>query len=321
MKITSWIAALTGVALLAAAGVQAQDYPTRSVRVVVPFPPGGAADRVARLLSERLQARWNQPFLVENRAGAGGNVGAEMVFRAPPDGYTLLLTPAGVLTINKTLYGNLKFDPEQFVPITAVINSFTVLAVPPRVTARTAQELIAQARANPDKLNYATPGAGSTTHLAGELMKTLANVRIVHIPYKGNGPALTDLLGGQVDMMFVELSSALPHIRSGKLRALAMGTAERTSLLPGVPSMSEAVPGFALSGFSSLVAPPGTPTAIVNRLADAVREVVRTPEVITQLRNMSLEPVGNSPAEMAQLLKQETERWAGVIRATGAKAE
>lgn len=314
--------ALAGALIFSATiSAQAQDYPTKPIRIVVPFAPGGAADRVARLLGEKLQARWGQVVTVENRAGAGGNIGAEMVFRAPPDGYTLLLTPAGVLVINKSLYGKLNFEPEAFVPISAIVNSFTVLSVHPKVAANDMPELLRLARANPGKLNYATPGSGSTSHLGTELMKTLANVQIVHVPYKGNGPALNDLLGGQVDLMLVELSSALPHIKSGRLRALAIGGDKRSDLLPGVPALAESVPGFAMAGFSSLVAPPGTPPAIVASLVTAVREIVSQPDVIKRFNDMSLAPVGNTPAEMAVLMKQETERWAKVIRDTGAKAE
>lgn len=301
--------------------LHAQDYPSKPVRIIVPFQPGGGSDTLARLLAEKLNAKWGQPVIVENRAGAGGNLGAEFVAKAPPDGYTLLISSPGPVVINKSLYAALPFDPDTFVPVSIIATNYSVLAAHPGVGLDSVASLIAFARANPVKLNYASAGSGTTPHLAGELFKSMAGVRITHVPYKGAGPGFAGLLGGEVDMMFVDVFIALPHVRSGKLRALALGGGKRNPLLPGVPVLSEVLPGFEYQVWQGMVAPAGTPAAVVSRLSAAVAEVVRQPDVTKRLGDVGLEAVGSTPAEMGVVMKADRERWGKVVRETGARAD
>jgi len=309
------------ISFLAAMGftpvTHAQDYPSKLIKLVVPFAPGGGTDIVARILGERLQAKWGQPVIVEHRGGAGGNIGAEAVFRAAPDGYTLLLTPPPPLVINKSLYAKLSYDPDAFVPVSLISASPNVLIVHPNVAAESVQQLIDVARTRLEPLNYASQGNGTTSHLTAEMFKSMAGVRLVHVPYKGTGPAITDLLGGQVDMMFAEISAVVPHIRSGKVRALAVGSDKRNSSLPNVPTVAEAIPGFLSMTSSNIVAPPGTPAAIVNKLSSAIAEIMRQPEVVKRLLDLSAVAIGSTPAELAQSMKMDSERWGTVIRVTG----
>ncbi len=299
----------------------AQDYPARPIRVVVPFPPGGGSDLLARLLGEKLQAKWGQPLIVENRTGAGGNLAAEFVARAAPDGYTLLLSSPGPVVINKSLYSSLPFDPDAFVPVGIIATTYGVLVVHPKTGLESVAALIAYARANPDKLNYASAGSGTTPHLAAELLKSSAGLRITHVPYKGVGPGFAAVLGGESDLMFVDLFLALPHVRSGKLRALALGGGKRNPLLPGVPVMSEVLPGFDYQVWQGIVAPAGTPAAVVAKLSAAVGDVVRMPEVAKRLADSGLEPVGSTAVEMGVVMRQDRERWGKVVRETGARAD
>ena len=312
---------LLAAALALPQSLLAQDYPTRPVRIVVPFQPGGGSDTLARLLAEKLNAKWGQPVIVENRAGAGGNLGAEFVAKSLPDGYTLLISSPGPVVINKSLYARLGFDPDGFVPVAIIATNYGVLAVHPKVGFDSVAQLVALARASPDKLNYASAGSGTTPHLAGELFKSLAGVRITHVPYKGAGPGFAGLLGGEVDMMFVDVFIALPHVRSGKLRALALGGGKRNPLLPGVPVLSEVLPGFEYQVWQGMVAPAGTPAAVVSRLSAAIAEVVKQPEVAKRLGDVGLEAVGSTPAEMGVVMKADRERWGKVVRETGARAD
>lgn len=300
----------------------AQDYPNKAIRVIVPAAPGGALDRLSRMVAEKLQARWRQPVIAENRPGGGGNVGAELVSRSAPDGYTLLFTDAGQLALYKNLlYSKLAYDPDAFTPVSLVTRSPAVLVVHPKVSEDSVQQLIAFARAHPDKLNYGSAGNGTTLHLAGELFKAKAGVKIVHIPYKGSGPALADLLGGQVDMMFHGLGFVLPHIRAGKLRPLGIGTERRNPLLPDTPPIADVLPGFAAISWHAMVAPPGTPAPVANALSTAISESLRLPDVTRQLADLGIEPIGSTPAEMATFITQERERFAPVIRGNGISAE
>src|SRR3989475_8450341 len=251
--------ALLFATLLASLPLHAQDWPAKAVRIIVPFPAGGSADLLPRVVAEKLTEKWGQPVLVDNRPGAAGNIGADTVFRAEPDGYTLLSSPPPPLVINKLLYPKLSYDPAQFVPITVIGAIPNVLLVHPKVGANSIAELIAIARQNPGKLNYASQDSGTTSHLTAELFKSMAGgLQIAHIPYKGNAPALTDLLAGQVDMMCDNLGVSLPHVRSGKLKALAVASKQRFAGLPNVPTLAETLPGFESVAWFGIVAPPKT---------------------------------------------------------------
>lgn len=312
------MAAAIACALPAAA--QAPVYPKQPIKLVIPSPPGATTDALARVVADKLQKKWGQPVVVDNLPGAGGNIGAEAAYKANPDGYTLLFSFPSPLVVNKSLYKKLSYDPDRFEPVSLMAIVPLVLAVNPHVAATTAQQLIAFAKANPNRLNYASQGYGTTGHLAGELFKSLAGVQIVHVPYKGSAPALTDLLGGQVQMMFIELSTVLPNIRAGTLRALAVGSDKRSPLLPNVPAMSELLPGFEASTWFGLVAPPKTPMPIINQLSAAMATIVHDPDVAKRLVAISADAVGDTPAEMAKFLRDERARWGQVIRETGATA-
>ena len=321
----SLVWAVAGLSLLLSASASAQDasaYPAKQIRIIVPFPPGGTADILPRVLAEKLSARFGQPVLIENRAGAAGNIGAEVVFKADPDGYTLLSAPPPPLVMNQSLYAKLAFDAAQFVPVTVIANVPSVLLVHPRIAANTLQEFITFARANPDKLNYASQGSGTTSHLTAEMLKVAAGVRITHVPYKGTAPALTDLLGGQVDMMFDNLGVSAQHVRSGKLKALAVGGNKRAASLPTVPTVIEAgLPGFVSVAWFGIAAPPKTSPDIAAKLSAAVAEVLKHPDVQKRLQDLSAEPVGSTPADMAAFMKEEVERWRRVIQGAGVKVD
>jgi tripartite-type tricarboxylate transporter receptor subunit TctC len=317
---TTFVAATLFVCLPIRAGAR-PDYPNRSVKVIVPFAAGGIADVLARLVAERLHAKFGAPFIVKNRAGASGNIGAEVVARAEPDGYTLLVTPPPPLAINQSLFQALRFNPGAFVPVTLIAAAPNLLVVRPDAPAATIQELIAFAKANPDKLSYASTGSGGTPHLTAEMFKRVAEVQIVHVPYKGMPPALTDLLGGRVDMMFANLADALPHINSGKLRVLGIATPTRFPGLPDVPTVSETLPGFVSETWFAMVAPPRTPTPIATRLSSAVSEALRMPEIARTIHELSVAPVGSSPDEAAAFLKLETNRWHDIIVSAAIKPD
>ncbi len=301
---------------------QAQDYPSRPIRIVVPYPAGGSADLLPRIFAEKLGAKWGQPLLVENRPGAGGNIGAELVYRAEPDGYTLFASAPGPLVVNQNLYRKLALDPAQFVPVSMMAAIPNVLLVNPKVPAKSVAELIAYAKANPDRLNYGSQGSGSTSHLTAELFKLAAGgLKITHIPYKGSAPAMTALLGGEIDLMFDNLGVTLPHVKSGRLRILGVGSEKRIVSLPDVPSMSEILPGFVSVAWFGIVAPPKTPAAIAHKLSSAVAEALRERDVLDRLAALSAEPVGGTPEEMAVFMKQEEARWKRVIEEAQVKAD
>jgi len=313
---------LCAVLAALAFAAQAQDYPSKTVRIVVPFPAGGSADLLPRVVAEKVAEKWGQPVIVENRPGAAGNIGADVVFRAEPDGYTLLSAPPPPLVINKLLYPKLTYDPAQFVPITVIAAIPNVLLVHPRTKVDTVQELIALAKANPGRLNYASQGNGSTSHLTAELFKAMAGgLSITHVPYKGTAPALADLIAGQVEMMCDNLGVSLPHVRSGRLKALAVASRTRVAALPEVPALAETLPGFEAVAWFGIVAPPRTPAAIAARVQAAVAEALRHPDVQKRLGELSAEPLGLTPAETAAYMRQETERWGGVIRAANVKLD
>ena len=300
----------------------AASYPNRAIRIIVPFPAGGTADAMPRILAERLASKWGQAVVVENRAGAAGNIGSEFVAKAEPDGYTLLSSPPAPLVINSSLYAELAFDPSQFVPVTIIAAVPNALLVHPKVAAANVRELIAFVQANPDKLNYASQGSGTTSHLAAEMFKSMAGgLKITHVPYKGTAPALNDLLAGQVEIMFDNLGVSLQYVRAGKLKALAVGSEHRSAALPNVPAMSEVLPGFVSVAWFGIVAPPKTPAAIAEKLSAAIVDTLKLPDVAKRLADLSAEPIGSTPAEAVAFLRQETERYRTVIRSTGVKVD
>ncbi|MBV9191219.1 MAG: tripartite tricarboxylate transporter substrate binding protein [Betaproteobacteria bacterium] len=312
----------TVAAAIFTAAVHAQEWPAKPVRIVVPFPAGGSADLMPRIVAEKLTEKWGQPVIVDNRPGAAGNIGADAVFRSDPDGYTLLSSPPPPLVINKILYPKLTYDPDQFVPVSVIGAIPNVLLVNPQVGASSVAELITIARANPGKLNYASQGNGTTSHLTAELFKTMAGgLQITHIPYKGTSPALTDLIAGQVDMMCDNLGVSLPHVRTGKLKALAVASKRRFPGLPNVPALAETLPGFESIAWFGIVAPPKTSPAIAEKVASGVQEALKLPDVQKRLADLSAEPMGLGPGETAVFMRQEVERWGAVIRAAGVKLE
>ncbi len=289
-------AALTLFVLPLAALAQ-DNYPTKPVRIIVPFSAGGVADAIPRIVGEKLAQKWGQPVIVENKVGASGNIGMAEGARAAPDGYTLVLAPAGNLTVNPTLFPKLPFDTyKDLTPVTLLAESPNVLVVHPQVPAKNLRELIAYAKANPDKLNYASPGDGSGAHLAGELFKIEAGVNAVHVPYKGLAPAVNDLLGGNVQMMFAGISTILPHVKAGKLTPIAIASPKRNPQLPNVPTVAESgLPGFDVTSWYGIVTRAGTPPAIVRKLQRDMAEALAAEDVKAKLAGLGLEPVGTPP--------------------------
>ena len=321
MQTMTKFCALVSVALFAFPAL-AQDYPSRPVRLVVPFAAGGPNDIIARLVGGRLSEALGQPIVVENRPGAGGNIGTDFVAKAPPDGYTLLSAGPGSLIINPLL-GSVPYDTARdFAPVSLMASAPNVLVVHPSVPAKSVKELIALARARPRQLNYASGGPGSTPHLSGALFAVMAGIDIVHVPYKGTGPASADLLGGQVQMAFFGIPPLLPHIKSGKLRALAVTGMRRSPELPEVPTMHEAaLPGYEVSPWYGLLAPAGTSRAIITRLNAEVARVVRSADMKEKLAVQGAEAAGGTPEEYAAVIRADTATWARVIRDAGIRGE
>ncbi len=309
-----------------ACAVQAQEWPAKPVRIIVPFPPGGGADAMPRSVADRVAEKIGQPVVIENRAGAAGNIGADVVFHSEPDGYTLLSAPAPPLVINRLLYRNLNYDSTQFVPITVIGAIPNAIYVHPKVGVSTVAELVAYAKANPGQLNYGSQGSGTTSHMTCELFKSMAGgadgaLKITHVPYRGTAPALAALLGGQVEMMCDNLGVSLNHVRAGKLKILAVASLKRFSTLPEVPALAESLPGFESIAWFGIVAPPQTPAPIVEKLSSAVAEAIRQPDVLGRLAALSAEPVGDTPAEMAAFMKLEEQRWKRVIESARVTAD
>lgn len=302
--------------------VSAQVYPTRQVRIIVPFPPGGTSDILARTIGTRLSEPLGQPVLVENRPGAGGNIAADYVAKSPPDGHTLIMGTSS-LAISQSLYRKLGYDLlKDFAPITQAVNYTNLLAVHPSAGVSNIAELLALARAKPGALSYGTAGNGTPPHMTGELFKAYTGVDILHIPYKGGAPAIADLVAGQIPMMFDNVPPLLPHVRSGKIRALAVTSLERIQVLPDVPTLHAlGLKDFDAVGWNGLLAPAGTPRAIVARLHAEVVRVLRIPEVRDQLVTQGADLVGNSPEEFASWIRVEVKKWADVVRVSGAKVD
>ena len=316
------LASAAALPLLPAA--HADTFPDKPVTLVVPFPPGGPTDAMARTLAAEMKDRLGQPMIVENRAGAGGNIGAEYVARATPDGQTLLFGTSGPLAINASLYRKVSYDPvKSFAPVIQVGHLPNILVVNPSVPARNVKELVAYAKANPGKLSYASSGNGASSHLAGVLFNASAGVELQHIPYKGTGPALNDLLGGQVSMSFTDVLTALPYVKAGRLRALGVTTAERSQALPDVPTVAEqGVPGYDVSVFFGIVAPAGTPPERVAKLNQAFIEVLDTPKVKQLFASQGLEPApAHTPQQLGKFIQVQMGKWAGVVKQSGAQLD
>ena len=311
-------------ALLAFASLaRAEDYPSKPIRFVVPYPAGGPLDTVARLLGQKVSESLKQPVIVDNRPGAGGNIGADFVAKSAPDGYTILMGAVATHAINPTLYGHIPYDPvADFIPITQVASTPNVLVVNPSVPAKDVREFVAYAKANPGKLNFGSGSTGSAGHLAGELFKTMAGVDMTHVPYKGAGPAMQDLVAGQIQLMFDNLASCLGQIRAGKVRALAVTTGKRTSLAPELPTIAESgLPGFDINTWFGVFAPAKTPQPVVDRLYTEFTRALAMPDVRQKMVDLGAEPVGNKPAEFAAYIRSEKDKYARVIKASGAKVD
>jgi tripartite-type tricarboxylate transporter receptor subunit TctC len=306
-------------AVLFGGAAMAEPYPSHPVKIVVPYPAGGSNDIIARILAQKLTERNGQPFLVENRGGASGNIGAEAVASSDPDGYTLLLTAPPPLTTNTALYKNLKFDPSRaFAPVSLVASVPIVLVVHPSVAARTVKELVALAKAKPGTLDFGSSGNGSTNHLAGELLKSMTGIDIVHVPYKGAAPAMNDLIGGHIPMMFDNMPAVLPQVQSHVINAIAVAGANRASAMPDVPTVAESgVSGFEASSWFGLVAPAKTPAPVLATLEGEVEAILKMPEVQKRLTELGAEPGTISGDAFGQYLADETVKWAKIIRASG----
>jgi tripartite-type tricarboxylate transporter receptor subunit TctC len=319
----SMLSSLLAVCVLAAAGpALAESYPAKQVRIIVPFPAGGTADVLCRLLGEKLSAAWNQPVIVDNRAGAGGNVGAEMAYRAEPDGYTLLCSPPGPLSINHNLYKSLPYDWTKFVPVTVLAVVPNVLSARIDLPAESAQQLIAYAKANPGKVTYASQGNGSTSHLSAQMLATMAGIEMVHVPYKGEAPALIDISAGRVDIFIGNLSAALRFEKARQLKFLGLASRTRSPVAPDVPTAPEiGLPDLISSAWFGLVLPPGTPDGIVRKVNADAAAVLKLPNVRGRFLELGAEPQGDTAAATAAFIKAEEARWRGVIRSANVVLE
>jgi tripartite-type tricarboxylate transporter receptor subunit TctC len=317
---TAAVATALAVLSVASLPAPAQDYPNRTVKIVVPFPAGGTADAMPRVVADWLSRKWGQPVVIENRTGAGGNIGAEVVAKSDPDGYTLLSAPPPPLVINHNLYPKLGFDPTQFVPIVIMGRVPNALLVnPANVKANTVAEVVAYAKANPGKLKSATQGIGTTSHLTSEMFQMLAGITVQHVPYRGTAPALQDLVGGTCDVMFDNLGVSLSLVRGGKLKLIAVATPKRIAALPDVPTVAETLAGFESAAWFAIVAPPKTPQRVVEKINADVNEALRDPDVAKRLAALSAEPIGGTTQATAAYFKEEIERWHRIIKTANVK--
>ena len=315
---------LAAVLVLCATAVPAaaQTYPTKPVRLVVGFPPAGTTDILARFVAVKLGEMWKEQVVVDNRPGSGGNVGAELVAKAPPDGHTLLVTQVATHGIAKSLYPKLPFDPiADFAPVTQLVQIPNMLTVHPSVPAKTVAELIALAKAQPGKLNFASSGNGTSIHLSGELFKVMTGVDMVHVPYKGSGPALNDLMAGQVQLMFDNMPSVIGHVQGGRLRALGVTSAKRNPAAPDVPAIGETVAGYEATSWFGIAAPARTPDDVVAKIQTSIAAVLKLPDIHQKLVELGAEPIGSTPAEFGRHVRAEIEKWAAVVKASGAKVD
>jgi len=309
-------AALPGIA-------SAQTYPQKPIRIVVPFPPGGIADVMSRIIGARLTETWGQPVIIDNKPGSGGNIAADFVAKSAPDGYTVVMGSVGTHAVNPSLFKQMPYDSvKDFVPVVLVTEAEGLLTVNPAVApVRTVPELIALAKANPGKLSYSSGGVGTSSHLAGELFKSMAGVDIVHVPYKGNVPSITDLIGGQVGLSFATMPTVLPHVRAGKLRGVAVIGSDRSAAAPEFPTVAETLPGFSVNNWIGLFAPAGTSPEIVNRLNAEVLKILDSPEVQKRMEAEGARYFRKTPEEFGQFVRAETLKWAKVLKDAGIKPE
>jgi tripartite-type tricarboxylate transporter receptor subunit TctC len=314
-KLGTWLVALCAVVLAAAPSYAEDSYPTRVVKVVLPSLPGSTTDIVARLVTDQLSQTWGKPVIVENMPGAATNIGSEYVAAAAPDGYTLMICPPSPVSIQQLLYHNLKYDPTKFTPIALLAKIANVLAVRPDFPAKTVADLIAYGKANPGKLTFASQGAGTTAHLSGSELEVLAGIKMVHVPYHGAQPALTDLMSGNVDMFFDTLTTSVPLYRAGKINLLGVASAERSSDVPELPTIAESgLPGFRSITWFPIVGPPGLPAALADKINADVVAILKKPEIDQKLKTLRLDPMGGSPADAAKFFADETALWGRVIR-------
>ncbi len=320
---TFCVTVLTAATFAFALPAAAQSYPTKPVRLIVPFPAGGIADVFARVIGARLSEAWGQPVLVENRPGAGGNIGADLVAKAPADGYTLLMGSIGTQAVNVSLFRNMPYDPaKDFTPVALVLEAESLLALHPSIGVSTPAELIALARAQPGKLSYGSAGVGTASHLAGELFKSMARVDIAHIPYKGNVPAITDLLAGQTQMVFATMPTVLPHVKAGKLKGVAVLGLNRSAAAPEVPTLAESgLGGFEVNNWIGMFGPAGMPPTVTARLNAAVLEVMRSPEVRQRMLAEGARFTATTPEQFAAFVAAETAKWGKLIRDVGIRAD
>ena len=321
---SDWLRALLPCLLLVSASAShAQGWPAKPIRIIVPFAPGGPADLLPRLLGPKLTEAWGQPVIVDNKPGAGGNIGMDLVAKAAPDGYTLVIGPTGNLVVNPHLYPSLPYDVfRDFAPVTLIATFSNVLVVNPEVAAKTVPELIALAKAKPGTMTYGSPGIGSQPHLGGEFLRLLAGIDIAHVPYNGTAPALRDLLGGQITFMFAQTSAALPQVQAGKLRALGVASAKRAPQLPDVPTIAESgLPGFEAVSWYALRAPAATPKDITAKIQTEVARILQLPDIREKLAAQGAEPVGGTPEQLAAQLRLESARYADIVKRANIKAE
>lgn len=316
-------AAAAVLMLLTVPGSHAAEYPAKSVRWVIAFSPGGPSDILSRLIGSKLSEAFRQPFVFDNRPGAGGNVAGEIVAKSPPDGYTLLLGNNSILATNASLYQRMNFDPvKDLAPVVLIASQPNVLVVHPSLPVHSVKQLVALARSRPGQLNYASSGSGAAAHLAAELFKSMAGVNLLHIPYKGAGPALVDMLTGQCQVMFATALSVRPHLESKRLRPLAVTTAKRSASLPDLPTIAETgLTGFEATTWHGVVVPAGTPQAVIARLNGEINKIVQQPDVRDRLTAQGAEIIGGTPREFADYIQREIPKWAKVIRESGAKAD
>ena len=313
---------LVSMLTLVAADTLAQNYPSKPVRMIVAYPPGGGTDIVGRMMAQKLSENFGQTVVIDNRGGAAGNIGSEIAARSAPDGYTVLMGNVAPNAINVSLYARLGYDPvRDFAPISLVASTPNILVVQPSLPVKTVSDLVALAKAKPGTLNYPSAGLGSSSHLAGELFDNIAAVKMVHVPYKGGGPALTDLLGGQVQLMFATMPAAMPHVKAGKLRAIAVTSAKRSPAMPELPTVGETLNGYEAATWYGLLAPAGTPPPIIMALHAEIVKIIGVAQTKERLLAQGFEPVGSTPAEFAAYIKTEIAKWGKVIKAAGIKAE